>query len=134
MSTLGPSRQGSKRQHARDGIHAKMVPNFDLNFPPVECQQCDGTSGSRHPQISRGTSFSGIPQPSPAIEQQQGSAAPSSDRSHSAFIDLELMEDEVVTLSSSSGLLLVIPSLLVYYIYLSMLKCIIFSVVFEFVR
>ncbi|CAL9144484.1 unnamed protein product [Musa hybrid cultivar] len=103
MSTLGPSRQGSKR-HARDGIHAKMVPNLDLNFPPVECQQCDGTSGSRHPQISRGTSFSAVPYPSPASEQQQGSSAPSSDRSHSDFIDLELMEDEVVTLSSSRGL------------------------------
>ncbi|RRT53157.1 hypothetical protein B296_00018585 [Ensete ventricosum] len=109
MSTLGQSRRGSKR-HARDGIHAKMVPNLDLNFPPADCQQCEGTSGSIHPRISRGTSFSGVPQPSHASEQQQGSSAPSSDRSHSAFIDLELMEDEVVTLSSSRGLPLVILS------------------------
>ncbi|WOL03715.1 E3 ubiquitin-protein ligase [Canna indica] len=81
-------------RHAQDSsIGGKMVRNLDLNFPPVECQPSGGTSGSRQPQVYRGAR-----QPFHATGQQQGISMPSS-----SFIDLDLIEDDVVTLSSSRG-------------------------------
>lgn len=96
MSNLGSSARGAKR-HARDGAVGKMVLDIDLNFPPVECPS-ERASGSRQSRVSRGARH-----PYHATEQQNGSAAPSS-----SFIDVELIEDEVVTLSSSRGFPVVI--------------------------
>ncbi|URD84627.1 zinc finger, C3HC4 type, domain containing protein [Musa troglodytarum] len=81
--------------YVRDDISGKMVLNLDLNFPPLECWLAEGTSGSRHPWIS-------ITQIGDAIESQ-GSTAPPSDRLNNSIIDLESIEDEVVTLASSRG-------------------------------
>ncbi|URE37390.1 zinc finger, C3HC4 type, domain containing protein [Musa troglodytarum] len=102
MSTLGPSRRGTRR-HAREGISRKMVLNLDLNSPPVECQLPEGTSGCRQPRISRGTSMSVDPQPGNPTGRQQGSSAPSNDCLNGGLIDVELIEDEVVILSSPRG-------------------------------
>ncbi|RRT41895.1 hypothetical protein B296_00036577, partial [Ensete ventricosum] len=114
MNTLGPSRRGTRR-HAREGISRKMVLNLDLNSPPVECQFPEGTSGCRHPRISRGTSVSVDPQPGNPTRRPQGSA-PSNDCSNGGLIDVELIEDEVVILSSPRGFPLVLASswLLIY--------------------
>lgn len=105
----------------RDDISGKMVLNLDLNFPPLECWLAEGTSGSRHPWIS-------ITQIGDAIESQQGSTAPPSDRLNNSIIDLESIEDEVVTLASSRGFPQVLP--LVTYLYVEetyfVYKCISF--------
>ncbi|XP_018685150.2 uncharacterized protein LOC103993493 isoform X1 [Musa acuminata AAA Group] len=103
MNTLGPSRKGTGR-HAREGVSRKMVLNLDLNSPPVECQLPEGTSGCRHPRISRGTSISVDPQSGNPTGRQQGSSAPSNDCLNGGLIDVELIEDEVVILSSPRGL------------------------------
>ncbi|THU56072.1 hypothetical protein C4D60_Mb11t13410 [Musa balbisiana] len=95
MNTLRPSTRGATMS-VRDDISGKMVLNLDLNFPPLECWLAEGTSGSRHPWIS-------ITQIGDAIESQQGSTAPPSDRLNNSIIDLESIEDEVVTLASSRG-------------------------------
>lgn len=115
MNTLGPSRKGTRR-HAREGVSRKMVLNLDLNSPPVECQLPEGTSGCRHPRISRGTSISVDPQPGNPAGRQQGSSAPSNDCLNGGLIDVELIEDEVVILSSPRGFPLVLASswLLIY--------------------
>ncbi|XP_018685152.2 uncharacterized protein LOC103993493 isoform X3 [Musa acuminata AAA Group] len=102
MNTLGPSRKGTGR-HAREGVSRKMVLNLDLNSPPVECQLPEGTSGCRHPRISRGTSISVDPQSGNPTGRQQGSSAPSNDCLNGGLIDVELIEDEVVILSSPRG-------------------------------
>ncbi|RWW52909.1 hypothetical protein BHE74_00040642, partial [Ensete ventricosum] len=96
MNTLRPSTRGAT-MYVRDDISGKMVLNLDLNFPPLECWLAEGTSGSRHPWIS-------ITQIGDAIESQQGSTAPPSDRLNNSIVDLESIEDEVVTLASSRGL------------------------------
>ncbi|CAD5163622.1 unnamed protein product, partial [Musa acuminata subsp. malaccensis] len=103
MNTLGPSRKGTRR-HARAGVSRKMVLNLDLNSPPVECQLPEGTSGCRHPRISRGTSISVDPQSGNPTGRQQGSSAPSNDCLNGGLIDVELIEDDVVILSSPRGL------------------------------
>ncbi|XP_064934520.1 uncharacterized protein LOC135582540 isoform X4 [Musa acuminata AAA Group] len=102
MNTLGPSRKGTRR-HAREGVSRKMVLNLDLNSPPVECQLPEGTSGCRHPRISRGTSISVDPQSGNPTGRQQGSSAPSNDCLNGGLIDVELIEDDVVILSSPRG-------------------------------
>ncbi|CAL9206406.1 unnamed protein product [Musa hybrid cultivar] len=95
MNTLRPSTRGATMS-VRDDISGNMVLNLDLNFPPLECWLAEGTSGSRYPWIS-------ITQIGDAIESQQGSTAPPSDRLNNSIIDLESIEDEVVTLASSRG-------------------------------